>query len=137
MRNLRFYGKDRTSRDTWDQVIGGGIEFNAGAMSARSYAPAESRRLKFGQLPEEYAEEIRSGHVIYIVFSYQTPIMWFDSETGKWRFPRVTYSRTTSQHQSIAEYTIKTWDGEKWNTPECFDDSGVPAEVDCHTDYLR
>lgn len=129
MKTLRFYGKERTSRETWDQVISARIEFNAGAMSAREFIPAESRRLDFGQLPAEYAEEIKSGHVVYIVFSYRTPIMWFDSETGKWRFPRVTYSRTTSQHQSTAEYTIKTWDGEKWNTPECFDDSGPRSEV--------
>lgn len=129
MRTLSFYGKERTSRETWDQVIQARIEFNAGAMSAREYITAESWRLDFGQLPREYAEEIKSEHVVYIVFSYQTPIMWFDSETGKWRFPRVTYSRTTSKHQSIAEYAIKFWDGEKWNIPDHFDDSGVPAEV--------
>lgn len=134
MRELKFYGQNRTSRGTWDQVIAGLIEFNAGSMSGRQI---HDRVRNTGDLPHEYAGELKSSIVDYIVYSYQTPIMWHDGVTGKWRFPRVSYSRTTHKHQQIAEYAIKVWDGDKWNTPDSFDDSGPRLTVDSHTDFLR
>jgi len=135
MRELRFYGKDRASRETWEQIISQMIPFNAGAMRGRVVNQGAWVD-NTGQLPPEYAKEIREGNPEYIVFSYETPIMWHDAVTGKWRFPRVKYSATTSSHQQHAEYAIKIWDGEKWRTPDNFDDSGIPDEVPCSGPYL-
>lgn len=130
MRELKFYGKDQTSRETWDQVITQRIPFNAGNMSGLAEAPAK-RHGVYGQLPAEYAKELDNSSVDYVVYSWQTPIMWHDSATDKWRFPRVTYSQSTSRHQSHAEYSIKIWDGERWNTPSNFDDSGPRMSIPC------
>lgn len=129
MRTLHFYGKNSTEPGTWDQVIGERLDFNANNMSGRRVNGA--RLSDCGELPYEYARELVSTDVDYIVFSWSTPIMWHDATTDKWRFPRVSYSQSTSRHQRVAEFAIKIWDGTKWNTPECFDDSGAPAEVPC------
>ena len=37
----------------------------------------------------------------YVVYSYATPIGWFDLVTGRWSVPAVNYSATTSRHQRL------------------------------------
>ena len=37
----------------------------------------------------------------YVVYSYATPIGWFDLATGRWTVPAVKYSVTTSRHQHL------------------------------------
>ena len=49
-----------------------------------------------GYLPSRYHESVIGAP--YVVFSYGTPIAWFKS--GEWFIPPVTYSVTTSKHQS-------------------------------------
>lgn len=39
------------------------------------------------------------ANATYIVFSYATPIAWFDSARGYWIMPDVKYSMTTSKSQ--------------------------------------
>lgn len=136
MKTLKFYGKDHTKREEWSRIITEMEPFNAGSMSGRlvnqgSYVD------QTGDLPAEYVAELRNGSPDYVVFSYATPIMWHDSVTGKWRFPRVIYSATTARQQQHAEYAVKKWNGERWITPDSFDDSGPRLKVDSHTDYLR
>jgi hypothetical protein len=60
-----------------------------------------------GQLPAEYrallTKACEAGAVLYIVRSYQTPIAWvITGESGPLAIvPAVTYSATTTKHQSI------------------------------------
>jgi len=42
------------------------------------------------------------GEAAYVVYSYDTPIAWFDA--GEWTVPDVVYSRSTSRHQ----HTVRT-----------------------------
>lgn len=49
-----------------------------------------------GKLPDHYVESF--SHASYAVYSYETPIAWFN-EDGVWIMPDVKYSVTTSKHQ--------------------------------------
>lgn len=62
-----------------------------------------------GQLPEPYLSELRQNlidyRVLYVVYSYATPIAWvLDDETIV--IPDVTYSATTSRHQGIVRKNL-------------------------------
>ena len=37
----------------------------------------------------------------YVVYSYTTPIGWFNPATGQWTVPKLRYNVTTSRHQSL------------------------------------
>jgi hypothetical protein len=53
----------------------------------------------YGRLPDgswRFAE--RAAFIIYVVWSYETPIAWFDCGRG-WAYPPERYSVTTSKHQ--------------------------------------
>ena len=54
---------------------------------------------RFGGLPEWADRELSKVGWAYVVFSYATPIGWFDYRRGTWVMPRVRYSATTSRHQ--------------------------------------
>jgi hypothetical protein len=41
----------------------------------------------------------RHRNISTVVYSYGTPIAWYDAEFGAWFVPDVTYSVTTSKHQ--------------------------------------
>jgi hypothetical protein len=62
-----------------------------------------------GRLPQEwdrqYGEDLRSG-IRYTVLSYATPIGWVTTD-GTVRIPDVSYSVTTSRHQS----QVRAWIG--------------------------
>lgn len=78
------------------------IAFKRGNLSGR-YISAYSGN--FGILPEDYKAELKAAtqdNQVYVVFSFQTPIAWcISNETDKWVIPDVTYSVTTSAHQSL------------------------------------
>ena len=61
---------------------------------------------RFGWMPE-WAESVLSevGRA-YVVFSYWTPIGWFDYRRGTWVVPRVRYSKTTPRHQYLLRQAI-------------------------------
>lgn len=60
-----------------------------------------------GQLPEHYWESF--AHASYAVFSYLTPIAWYN-EDGVWIVPDIKYSVTTSKHQNKIR-TALSWMG--------------------------
>src|SRR5690625_697921 len=65
--------------------------------------------LRTGYLPAEWRERLReaqdrAGDGLYVVYSYSTPIAWWDGE--QWTQPDVKYSATTSRHQGLTP-----WDG--------------------------
>ncbi len=59
----------------------------------------------FGQLPQVWRIELKAAYdefQTYVVFSWQTPIAWRSlRHNAEWVIPDVTYSVTTSHHQSL------------------------------------
>lgn len=70
-----------------------------------------------GRLPEPHRSEFyknlpymaRPGslnrHILYIVWSYETPIAWFTKADG-WVIPDAKYSVTTSKHQNVVRRAV-------------------------------
>lgn len=58
-----------------------------------SYTPSS------GRMPSAEAEKMAGHNVDYVVHSYATPIAYHHS--GGWEYPDVSYSATTSKHQSV------------------------------------
>lgn len=65
-----------------------------------------------GRLPDEiaaeYREAARNGAIAYTVLSYATPIAWRLID-GRWVQPVVTYSVTTTAHQSRVAAAIGSY----------------------------
>ena len=58
-----------------------------------------------GRLSPEMAKRFLTADVVYVVYSYATPIMWVEREedgTLKCTQPLDKYSRTTTRHQTVA-----------------------------------
>lgn len=84
------------------------VPFDAGGLSAyRAMGPIWQY---MGALPAQYRDAFKAaiaehGHALYIVRSYSTPIAWTDGRTAT--VPNVTYSQTTSGHQSHARHGLQ------------------------------
>lgn len=61
-----------------------------------------------GYLPRVWVADFheRANHIVYAVYSYATPIAWFDSERMEWVYPDVSYSASTQRHQSMVRDAI-------------------------------
>ena len=57
-----------------------------------------------GRLSPEMAKRFLTADVVYVVYSYATPIMWVerDLDALKCVQPLDKYSRTTTRHQTVA-----------------------------------
>ena len=62
---------------------------------------------RFGWLPKWADHELSKVGQAFVVFSYATPIGWFDYQRGTWVVPRVRYSSTTSRHQYLLRQGIR------------------------------
>lgn len=53
-----------------------------------------------GILPDIWARHFREryAHITYAIYSYHTPLAWYDDELG-WTYPDVKYSISTTNHQ--------------------------------------
>lgn len=75
-----------------------------GSMSTDAYRVGFSRSIPYtGSLPKSWQHALReafgAGRISQVIYSYSTPIAWFDQKYG-WIIPAVTYSTTTSiKHQ--------------------------------------
>lgn len=73
-----------------------------------------------GHLPQEWVDKLRAVNVdVYVVYSYDTPIAWYDILSHDWTIPGVNYSPTTSKHQGnlsrvMAPGTHRGMLGEDW-----------------------
>jgi hypothetical protein len=81
--------------------------FERGNLSAKY---VEARTLdSSGRMPADYAERLKMDNnlnAVFVVYSYQTPIGWcvIDNQTQnplEWVIPDVTYSVSTTHHQSL------------------------------------
>lgn len=63
---------------------------------------------EYGKLPIEYRAAFQAAATLgtYVVWSYRTPIAWFDHIRQTWVTPDVRYSVTTTNHQSIVRQAI-------------------------------
>lgn len=67
-----------------------------------------------GRLPEQYAAELRQqdrdGNVVYVLYSYYTPMAWLlRGEDGEevWVQPNTKYSVSTTGHQNVFARAIR------------------------------
>lgn len=56
-------------------------------------------------LADEFKEDLENHGKLYAVFSYRTPIAWWDGTA--WHIPAVTYSITTLNHQNVVRMATK------------------------------
>lgn len=97
----------KANRRTAPALIAAREEFEASALSAYW-----SRYPNFGRMPEDDVIALKAslkradGDSLYVVFSYSTPIAWFEPKTGTWNVMGTKYSMTTSRHQSIVRYGV-------------------------------
>jgi hypothetical protein len=63
-----------------------------------------------GRLPGDWARNFtarrNAGTIFYVVYSYRTPIAWYDDEINEWIIPDESYSSTTSRHQSSIRMAV-------------------------------
>jgi len=89
-----------------DVLVGTPTEFNGPRDSLRGRA--ETGHGYAGRLPEPFYSQHQAayadGRVLFTIFSYATPIAWLEASTNgtgpQWVMPCVSYSGTTSAHQS-------------------------------------
>lgn len=104
------------SRKNVDQIvasIGDLRAFKINTMKGLWFPTSEA--VPVGMLSAGHLQALRcaGGGVkpIYVVFSYGTPIAWRCAGDGQeWCVPKVTYSVTTSKHQSLAAQGMRVWD---------------------------
>lgn len=105
------HGSRRTDIADVANWIHDGDEFTNAGNVFRGLLPLSVPRGwgEFGQLPEDWKRTLtaRFDVITYFVYSYKTPIAWFDKEVG-WIMPDHTYSQTTTRHQSVIRYAIST-----------------------------
>ena len=89
--------------------------FDANSMSGRW----ESRYCGRGwgaQCVQDYLDisidRNRDGDGIYIVYSYATPIAWYDPTTDLWFYIDQNHSVTTTRHQTITRMAIDQYNRE-------------------------
>ena len=79
-----------------------------GAFTGKDFEaiPIGHRWFGFGWMPEWAGRELSKVGRAYVVFSYETPIGWFDYQRGTWVVPVERYSPTTGRHQSRLRQAI-------------------------------
>jgi hypothetical protein len=59
----------------------------------------------YGRAQELYTADATAGELVYVVYSYSTPIAWY-TKRGEWVVPAEKYSHTTSRHQSVVRQGV-------------------------------
>ena len=100
-RNIRRRTNPVTNTRTAAQLMAQGHPARAGGRtgSQHNFVGVASPAYSLGRLPQDLNPRLRNVETDYTVFSYSTPIAWRTTQ-GHWEVPRVSYSRTTSRHQS-------------------------------------
>lgn len=98
----------RATRDNADEFIAVRADFKTGgALRGAKRAPGyEYSGYLLSHTDEATVQRFHASE--YAVWSYNTPIAWW-SESEGWEIPDVTYSVTTSRHQSKARA------GKRWS----------------------
>lgn len=106
----RSVARFRSQRDGWwllAEIIATSRPFTSTIGSLRG--EHERWPTSFGRLPAAHAARLRADSTRHgidlIIYSYATPIAWHVRGAG-WRVPDVTYSVTTSRHQSLVRVAL-------------------------------
>ncbi len=94
---------ERHTLTTVSEAIQGRREFICNTMRGWN----DYRALYVGQLPRQFQAQYGAARLasdFFVIESYRTPISWFAD--GEWTMPNVTYSPTTSRHQSVVRKAI-------------------------------
>lgn len=100
--------KKRLNQKQAIEAIANLDSFEASALSARE---VYNSRPPLGRLDSEdivdfYEATHNSGGMVYIVYSYSTPIAWYVYSTNQWRIVDQKFSATTSKHQNYVRRGI-------------------------------
>lgn len=102
--------KPRNNAETVAEIVSRRDTSNPkGTLSAEwlNTRSAENRR---GELPDTIGSPINYGDDVYVVYSYDTPILWWVESDRRWYAPKVRYSPTTSQHQMSVSWALLSAD---------------------------
>lgn len=106
----RSVARFRSQRDGWwrlAEIIATGRPFTSTTGSLRG--ERERWPTSFGRLPATHGARLRTDSTRHgidmIIYSYATPIAWHAHGVG-WTVPDVTYSVTTSRHQSLVRVAL-------------------------------
>lgn len=105
---MAIHGKNR---DKITEAIRNRTDFTVANMSGTRIDHRIAYRVQVGQLQEKSPKDVERltsaiarGNVSFVIYSYGTPIGWV--EKGKGYVPAVSYSVTTSHHQTIARMAL-------------------------------
>lgn len=67
-------------------------------------------RALYGQLPRAWQDCFRRNVAegTYVVYSYRTPIAWWNNSLDEWVIPDVHYSQTTKRQQSLTRGAVRS-----------------------------
>jgi len=88
---MALYG--RTTLKTMQAGIDHFKAFDIGNVRGTQCKPYQ-----YGRLPSFLVDQLKATNVVYTIYSYQTPIAWYNGT--EWVIPDVKYSSSTSGHQS-------------------------------------
>ena len=72
------------------------------------FGSAHSSTLGKMSMPfSEYLSAYSEMDKLYVLFSYQTPMAWFNPTTGKWYYVDTHYSQSTTNHQHNYRMALK------------------------------
>jgi hypothetical protein len=113
MEKYRKHGKQHTDFYTVARWLNYRSEFSNSNKTFMGVLIPKGGWNSAGRLPTEwystFRDRLHAEKISYVVYSYNTPIAWLDTEQG-WIEPDVSYSPTTAQHQSAVSVAISVLD---------------------------
>jgi hypothetical protein len=104
--SMATMGRVRVNQKQARDMIARRVDFQASALwGAWEYLHGGSVGMIYGVAAEKWRESVEGGQDRYVVYSYGTPIAWFDDLSG-WIVPEEKYSRTTSRHQGVVRRSV-------------------------------
>jgi len=91
------------------EAIAKGETFEASALTSRYYTNEMRNTGRIGGADYDAfyeANQLNTGGLWYVVYSYGTPIAWQNCVTGEWHLVTQKFSSTTSRHQSIVRKAV-------------------------------
>ena len=100
--------KKRINQKQAIEAIANLDSFEASALSSREVYNSRPSygRLDSEEIVEFYEATHNSGGMVFIVYSYGTPIAWYVYPTNTWHIVEQKFSVTTSKHQNYVRRAI-------------------------------
>jgi hypothetical protein len=98
--------KKRINQKQAIEAIANLDSFEASALSAREVYNSRPRYGRLDDVESFYEATHNSGGMVFIVYSYDTPIAWYVYPTNTWHIVEQKFSATTSKHQTYTRRAI-------------------------------